>query len=148
MILIFMKELQDNKYKLDYGDGDYLILFNKDNKMYAEGKNSVKDIEKIEFTFEDADDLECKCEDILGLELRFCDVCGKPMNKGYTDDCADFYNCEDCFPKEMDRYYGNDNWREYKDGYDDCNSLGGRYEYFDLETREWEDEPSYYTEWF
>ena len=146
--MLFMKELKDDKYKLDYGDGDYLTLFNKDNKMYAEGKNSIKDVEKIIFTFKDIEDLEDKCENLLGIEFRICDCCGKIINKGYTDDCGDFYNCEDCFTKEMDKYYGKGNWRKYEDGYDNCNALSGHYEYFDSETREWENEPSYYTEWF
>lgn len=146
--MLFMKELKDNKYKLDYDDGDYLMLFNKDDKMYAEGRSSIMGVEKITFTFKDSEDLEEKCEKLLRFEFRICDCCGKIINKGYTDDDGDFYNCENCFPKEMDRHYGKGYWRTYKDDYEECNALGGHYEYFDSETREWEDEVSYYTEWF
>lgn len=143
----FMKDLKDKKYKLDYDDGDYLILFNKDNKMYAEGKSSLRDVEKITFTFKDTADLEDKCENLLSFEFRICDCCGKIINKGYSDDVGDFYNCEDCFPREMDRYYGKGNWRAYKDDCEDYNALSGCYEYFDSDSKEWESEPSYYTEW-
>lgn len=145
--MLFMKELKDKKYKLDYDDGDYLILFNKDNKMYAEGKSALIDVEKIIFTFNDVEDLEYKCEKLLRFEFRICDCCGRIINKGYTDDCCDFYNCEDCFIKEMDKCHGKGNWRKYEDGYDNCNELGGCYEYFDSQSEEWQDEPSYYTEW-
>lgn len=143
----FMKELKDNKLKIIYRDG-YIELYNKDNLMYVEGKSKIKDIEKIIFTFKDKDDLEDKCYEMLGFELRFCECCGKPMNAGYTDDWGDFYTCEECFPKRMDKEYGEGNWRRCKNKNGKCNDIGGYYEFLDLDDGEWSDEASYYTEWF
>ena len=95
------------------------------------------------------DDCEYIIQDFLfdeyGIDIRFCDHCGCPMQAGYTDDDADFYNCEECFPKDMDERYGKGNWRTYEERNGDCNNMGGYYEY--LENGEWRDEPSYYTEW-
>lgn len=139
----FMKKLGSKRFEIDYPDG-YIEVFNSNGKMYVEGKNNKDDI-VFTFTFEDEDDLQEKCENILKFEVRFCDYCGCPMNKGYTDDDADFYNCEECFPKDMDERYGKGNWRAYDDD-GDCNYMGGYYEYF--RDGEWEAEPSYYTEWF
>lgn len=79
--------------------------------------------------------------DVYGIEIRFCDYCGCPMDRGYTDDDADFYNCEECFPKDMDERYGKGNWRSCGEE----NSMCGFYEYLDKDG--WNPEPSYYTEW-
>lgn len=139
----FMNELGSKRFELDYPDG-YIEVFNSNGKMYAEGKNFKDDI-VVTFAFEDQDDLLEKCESILGFEVRFCDYCGCPFNAGYTDDDADFYNCEECFPKDMDERYGKGNWRAYDDD-GDCNYMGGYYEFY--RDGEWQSEPSYYTEWF
>lgn len=143
-IIDFMQELKDEKYEVDYPDG-YVIVFNSNGKMYAECENKDKDI-KVTFAFEDADDLLTKCDEILSFEIRFCDYCGCPFNCGYTDDDADFYNCEECFPKDMDERYGKGNWRTYESENGDCNWQGGYYER--LVDGKWEAEPSYYTEWY
>lgn len=83
-----------------------------------------------------------------GHQIRICDHCGCIMEQGYTDDDADFYNCEECFPKDMNERYGEGNWRAQneEDYRDDCNYMGGFYEYKNADG-EWEEEPSYYTEW-
>lgn len=140
----FMKNLGDKEFDVCYPDG-YVTVFNKNGKMYAECENKDKDI-KVTFSFEDADDLLDKCERILNFEIRFCDYCGCPFNAGYTDDYGDFYNCEECFPKDMDERYGKGNWRPYKSEDGECNWHGGYYERFI--DGEWEAEPSYYTEWY
>lgn len=139
----FMRELGSKRFKLDYPDG-YVEVYNNNSKMYAEGKNNRLNI-MARFAFKDQDDLQEKCEDILEFEIRFCEYCGCPMNKGYTDDDADFYNCEECFPKDMNERYGKGNWRTY-DNDGDCNYMGGYYEYY--RDGKWQAEPSYYTEWF
>lgn len=77
--------------------------------------------------------------------FRTCECCGKLITKGYTNDVGDFYNCEQCFTKEMDNHYGKGNWRAYKSKDGNCNSESGFYEY--LEDGEWKPESSYYTEW-
>ena len=78
-------------------------------------------------------------------EIRFCGYCGCIMQSGYTDDNADFYNCEECFENDMNDRYGEGNWRSTPDGEE--NWMGGYYEYKN-ENGEWEAEPSYYTEWY
>ena len=98
-IIDFMKKLKDEKFEVCYSDG-YVIVFNSNGKMYAECENRIKDIKAI-FSFDNADDLQDKCTEIMGYEIRFCDYCGCPINCGYTDDDADFYNCEICFPKDL-----------------------------------------------
>lgn len=140
----FMKEIGTQKHELNYPNG-YIIVFNKDNKMFVEGKNEKLDIE-ITFEFEDEEDFQDKCEEMLNFEVRFCDICGRPMNVGYTDDGADFYNCCNCFEKDMDERYGKGNWRMYESDDGKCNYLGGYYEY--LEDDRWVADSSYYTEWF
>lgn len=140
----FMRELGDDSFELPYTDG-YVSVFNRNGKMCAEGKNEVKDIE-VKFAFKDENELQDMCEEVLGFEIRFCDYCGCPFNAGYTDDDADFYNCEECFEKDMDERYGKGNWRPYEDEDGDCNCKGGYYECF-IDGK-WQPEPSYYTEWF
>ena len=106
-----------------------------------------RELEKFINLDDDCEDEIMTClYDEYGIEVRFCDYCGCPMQVGYTDDGGDFYNCEDCFPKDMDERYGKGNWREYDDEDGDCNELDGYYEY--LEDGEWQPEPSYYTEWY
>ena len=83
--------------------------------------------------------------DAFGIEIRFCDNCGMPMDRGMTSDGGGFYNCEECFPEVMNETYGKGNWRPCEDEDGDENSEGGYYEYF--ENGKWHDEPSYYTEW-
>ena len=71
------------------------------------------------------------------------------MQKGMTDEDADFYNHADCFPKDMDKRYGKGNWREMpQDENGDLteNCRGGCYEWRD-EAGRWLPEPSFYTEW-
>lgn len=56
--------------------------------------------------------------------IRICNHCGKPMIEGMTD-LEDFYTHEGkCFVEEMNKRYGEDNWKETEDeGY-----YGGYYE--------------------
>ena len=76
------------------------------------------------------------------LEVRFCEECGRPYDKGYTIDGGFWYCCEDCFNTAMDSHYGADKWRaSQEEGAD-----GGWYEYLNDEGK-WEDTGVYYTEW-
>ena len=76
-----------------------------------------------------------------GIEVRFCEECGKPYDAGYVAGDGDWYCCEDCFKPAMDKDYGEGNWR----GTDEEGYYGGYYEY--LNGDEWEDTGIYYTEW-
>lgn len=76
------------------------------------------------------------------LEVRFCEVCGKPYDAGYIVGNGYWYCCEDCFETAMDCDYGKGKWRaaEEEGIYD------GWYEYLN-DNGEWEDTGVYYTEW-
>lgn len=80
-------------------------------------------------------------QDDYGVEIRFCEECGKPMDVGYIAGDGDWYCCEDCFEEAMNEAYGEGNWRKTEaEG-----SRGGFYEYLDGE--EWVDTGIYDTAW-
>lgn len=92
-------------------------------------------------------ELEYCIQDILEenkIEIRFCEVCGKPMDYGYTVDDGGWYCCEECFEPAMDDEYGKRNWRVT----DEAGEQGGYYEYMNMYNCEWKDTGIYYTEWF
>lgn len=74
-------------------------------------------------------------------EIRFCEECGKPYDKGFMAGDGDWYCCEECFDSVMNETYGKGKWRPT----DEEGSEGGYYEYFDYD--EWEDTGIFYTEW-
>lgn len=141
----FMKDKEEYTYKSghyskdEYKHIEFTILNNNGRlRLVVDGKST-----EIENDFDLIDLVEEWCD---GHQIRICTYCGAPMETGYTDDDADFYNCEDCFPKDMDERYGKGNWRT-QDDCDDPNCMGGWYEYLDKKTGKWKPEPSYYTEW-
>lgn len=78
-----------------------------------------------------------------GIEIRFCEECGKPYDAGYMADGGDWYCCEDCFEEAMDNTYGKGKWRGSKEE----GKYGGWYEYLN-DDGEWEDTSVFYTEWY
>ena len=91
-------------------------------------------------------DAEYDIQEILEeheIEIRFCEICGIPMDQGYTTDCGGWYCCEDCFEGAMDEDYGKGKWR----GTDEDGIDGGFYEALD-EDDEWEDTGVYWTQWY
>ena len=80
-------------------------------------------------------------------EFRICDVCGKPMTFGFTNEGnnlgADFHACEDCFEQRMSDEFGQ--WR--KSGSDYEGECGGYYEAYDAREQEWYDTGVYWTQW-
>ena len=75
-------------------------------------------------------------------EIRFCEECGIPYDKGFIAGDGDWYCCEDCFETAMNSYYGIGKWRpSEEEGY-----YGGWYEYLN-DHEKWEDTSIYYTEW-
>ncbi len=118
----FELELIEDEIKLKYDGKEWLI----DTQI---GVHAEEDIEYI---------LEQH-----GIEIRFCETCGSPIDQGFTTDESGWYCCEDCFEKTMDEDYGKGKWRASEDeGID-----GGFYERQD-EDGEWEDTGIYYTEWY
>lgn len=90
-------------------------------------------------------EIECIIQDILeecGMEIRFCEVCGKPFDAGFIAGDGDWYCCEECFEPTMDKDYGKGKWR----GTDEEGEYGGFYEYLN-DDGEWEDTGIYWTEW-
>lgn len=91
-------------------------------------------------------EVEYEIQDILEehkIEIRFCEICGKPFDAGFTADDGGWYCCEDCFEGAMNKDYGEGKWR----GTDEEGSYGGFYEYLN-DGDEWEDTGIYWTEWY
>lgn len=80
-------------------------------------------------------------ENFTEMEIRFCEECGKPYDRGFTAENGDWYCCEECFESTMDRDYGRGNWRAAKEE----GAYGGWYE--TLRDGRWEDTGIYWTDW-
>ena len=90
-------------------------------------------------------DAEYEIQEVLeefGIEIRFCDECGSPMDQGFMVDDGSFYSCEECFESAMDSAYGKGNWRAT----DEEGEFGGYYEYLDVDV--WEDTGIFWTQWY
>lgn len=81
-------------------------------------------------------------EDNHGIQIRFCEECGKPFDAGFIAGDGDWYCCCGCFDEAMDKTYGEGKWRPT----DEEGEWGGFYESFDGNT--WEDTGIFYTEWY
>ena len=58
--------------------------------------------------------------------MRTCEICGKKVMAGMTNDSGDFYVHEGkCFEKYMDEVYGKHKWMELGGGEEDM--YGGYY---------------------
>ena len=91
--------------------------------------------------------MEMRIRDFLesrGIEIRFCEECGKPMTRGYTTDCGDWYCCEECFEDVMNHLHGPENWRDT----DEEGEQGGFYQCLDGgDCGEWIDTGIFWTDW-
>lgn len=134
----FMRK--EKKFEFEDSDGNVnKLIMESGNLFFTVGKTKKMYQIKSEY------DLMDIYETDTNLEIRICDICGSPMQSGYTDDVGDFHCCSDeCFEKDMNERYGDGKWRKNKNGM--VNSLGGYYEYLNINNR-WVPEPSYYTEW-
>lgn len=81
-------------------------------------------------------------EDNYGIQIRFCEECGKPFDAGFIAGDGDWYCCEECFDGAMDTTYGKGKWRPSENEGEN----GGWYEVFNED--EWEDTGIFYTEWY
>ena len=77
-------------------------------------------------------------EDIYGVNIRFCDVCGIPYDMGFMAGDGEWYCCQSCFDGEVEKYGLRETEEE--------GEWGGYYEYLNSDG-EWEDTGIYYTEW-
>jgi hypothetical protein len=113
----------------------------KNGEIYAkcEGEGLSKE---IQIPINEWDDFDLQdMLDEFGLEIRFCEECGKPYDAGFIAGDGDWYCCHECFESIMDRDYGKGKWRAT----DEEGDRGGFYEYLDGD--EWEDTGIFYTEW-
>ena len=54
-----------------------------------------------------------------------CEVCGKEIRTGYTDECGTMHVCDDCFADYMDENFGRGEWMALGNGEED--GYGGYY---------------------
>lgn len=87
-------------------------------------------------------DIRAILEDKYGIQIRFCEECGKPFDAGFIAGDGDWYCCGDCFDDAMNTTYGKDKWRPSKHE----GEYGGWYEHLDGD--EWTDTSIFYTEWY
>lgn len=90
-------------------------------------------------------EVECIIQDILeecGIEIRFCDECGKPFDAGFMMEDGCWYICDDCFESAMNAEYGENKWRTT----DAEGTYGGFYEHLN-DGDKWEDTGIFWTEW-
>lgn len=115
-------------------------------KLKLEYLNIIMEVEdmiycKVNVNRSDAcETLQYLFESITEMEIRFCEECGKPYDRGFTAG-GDWYCCEECFESAMDRDYGRGNWRAAKEE----GAYGGWYEA--LRDGKWEDTGIYWTDW-
>jgi hypothetical protein len=121
----FELELNDIDDQILLGcNGDWVIISAKQKGWTIE--NDIREI----------------LEDNYGIQIRFCEECGKPFDAGFIAGDGDWYCCEECFDVAMDQTYGKGQWRpsEYE------GEWGGWYEH--LKGNKWEDTAIFYTEWY
>lgn len=116
------------KLKLEYLN----IIMEVEDMIYCKVNVNRSDVcETLQYLF----------ESITEMEIRFCEKCGKPYDRGFTAEYVDWYCCEECFESTMDRDYGRGNWRAANEE----GVYGGWYE--TLRDGRWEDTGIYWTEW-
>ena len=106
--------------------------------MYCDNVKYIIDTEVFDAEME----IQSVLEDNHGIEIRFCEECGKPYDAGFTAGNGDWYCCEECFENAMNETYGVGKWRASAD----IGEYDGWYEY-QKEDGTWEDTGIYYTEW-
>lgn len=88
-------------------------------------------------------DIEELLYENYGIEVRFCEECGRPYSAGFIAGDGDWYCCEDCFDNAMNAQHGRGRWKTS----DEEGVYGGWYEAL-TESGIWEDTGIFYTEWY
>ena len=130
---------KNKKYEHDVMDADFELEIIEDKIILKHGEDEWL------IDAETGLDAEYEIQEVLeqyGIEIRFCDECGSPMDQGFMVDDGSFYSCEDCFESAMDHAYGKGNWRST----DEEGEWGGYYEYLDVDV--WEDTGIFWTHWY
>lgn len=132
--------IQNHIYKHDTLDRDFILEL--------EGKVIILKYLEHEWwiaTNKSGEEIEYIIQDILeeyGIEIRFCNECGKPFDAGFMMEDGCWYICDDCFERAMNKEYGEYKWRTTKTE----GVYGGFYEHLNND-REWEDTGIFWTEW-
>lgn len=108
------------------------------------------------FRVESESDIQDVLERELNQEVRFCTVCGSPMQDGYMVEDGDFYACSDeCFEKDADERYGKCKWKLTDDMTEEEWSNANRYEFGEDshhaylgKDNKWHPDNTFYTEWY
>jgi hypothetical protein len=125
----YVHDTMDRDFSLELHDLDILLRYKTHMYQFMVDDESESFIQEI---------LE-----LHGIEIRFCEECGKPFDAGFMADGGFWYCCEDCFDSAMDESYGKGKWR----GTEEEGEYGGFYECLN-DDGEWEDTSIYYTEWY
>ena len=138
-VLDYLKK--HKKYEHDFQGRDFELELNDDQILLGcNGDWVIINAEQKGWTIEN--DIRAILEDDYGIEIRFCEECGKPFDAGFIAGDGDWYCCEECFEGAMDTTYGKGKWRPSEDEGEN----GGWYEAFEVD--EWVDTSIYYTEWY
>lgn len=119
----FTLELEDKVVTLRYKGHEWLIYVRSNMQL--------------------EDEIIFLLEENFGIEIRFCQTCGKPIDFGFMEYYGYFYSCEEHFEESMNEAYGEGKWRKSEHE----GEHGGFYEFLDHDG-EWEDTGIFYTEWY
>lgn len=123
-----------------YKQRDYFFCYDYETDRIAMEYLGGKLI-PVSHSFASRKELESYLEN-MGLDnLRFCSVCGAPMQSGYIDEKS-YFDTDLEFYNHMNQLYGHKKWRLELTGKEEWD-----YEYFDEEHETWELSPFYRTEW-
>jgi hypothetical protein len=130
----YKHDVKGRAFELELNDIDDQIL------LGCNGDWTIINAKQKGWTIEN--DIREILEDNYGIQIRFCEECGKPFDAGFIAGDGDWYCCGSCFDDAMDKTYGEGQWRPT----DEEGEYGGYYENFDGDT--WVDTSIYYTEWY
>ena len=140
-VVDYLKE--HGKYEHDFKGRAFELELNDIDDQILLGCNGdwvIINAEQKGWTIEN--DIREILEDNYGIQIRFCEECGKPFDAGFIAGDGDWYCCEECFDGAMDTTYGKGKWRPSENEGEN----GGWYEALDED--EWVDTSVYYTEWY
>lgn len=121
-------------------------VMGRDFKLELFGVNIMLTHNKTSYLIEQSIESEIIIREILeenGIEIRFCEECGKPFDAGFMADDGFWYSCEECFESAMDKTYGKGKWRSTEEE----GEWGGFYEYQEVDGT-WKNTSIFYTEWY
>lgn len=127
--------------RFDYYPNDETIeIIDSDTGDYISDSRMVKNFNDI-IDIDNCGEIGEKIEE----RVRFCSLCGRPMDRGYTNE--DMYICSDSeFCLYMDKLYGSFNWRSSTE--EELQKYDANYMCREDQNKDWEPLNWYYTEWY